>query len=1334
MSNTTTESTAQDMRPPSTALALARDAGADIAARDRWIALAASGGDSPAVIAKFLGLSRQQVYAVLEERRQLADSDTDEFTVEMSRAWQATESALEQLTGGEAFERLVQRLLYDLDPGVRPLGGTGDRARDAAADLSSGDGSVYSISLEAQWTRKIRREVGRILEFGYTPAFVYAITNRPTTRRAEDGLEEWAAERGVRLRVLSRRWLVTKLLHPDHLDLRQEALGLAPPAPKVFLTPGEYRRLLDGRPAHAGLHIERVGNDDEVEQFLSHVHSRPATVLSGAGGIGKTRLALDAADLSPDGEAWRFLDEAVEVPATALGELSGTQELVVVIDNAHRRQDLPAILGLLERRHPRPRVVLVVRPHRVESIQAAASSVWIGSLVDDDYFRVPRLDDFAIASLVKSPPFEVKFDGMVRAIVSLAEGNPQVAVLAASLARDGALIPELSRAQVFERHVAGLLASLTDRSPEARQLRELLAIVTAIGSIDRDDHTAIAAAARLVGPGPQAIRRWLSELADLGLLIDREGTYAVKPDLLSEHVFASSFFPANWQPILSYRDVVEAFADSHLLSLCSTLGKAPAMQLDVGDPGLVALHHAVRPILSGQNLAPAAQYLRELLPGAESVVIGDFERIIDRVESDPDQLSEAAGLRLIEATQRVTERFATAWNFLLRLMAAATSSEVSDAARKAMHDIFLRVPVDTSEQDGWVLENVQTALAEATKTYAREARTHGQLSAAAAAGHALLAVMFETSGMSVDQRNQLVLRAYALPATEATKRALGTGIDVVTSTFVGRDVPDQLRSIEAATALARQAAGFPGPFGLQISAETRAAVERTVQQWDSFVTAHSDQFPLPTRAAVLEYFVDRREFISRAAERANETETETKESHQTPEAPSLSHIDDELDEFILLVYPRAINKWGRHTNWADEEQAQQTRCAVVARRLVSQKDWLVPIRKWENWLEETRGLYERQSLGLNFNRVLFEAARLKSSQTIELVGELIATNSPLRVNTGHAINHLVSEGLAGQACLDKWIQGDEPTRQTIASAIASIDRPEAIAATNRLANDESRAVKLSALHGLRYGDYLTESRVALGLRIAGELADIDALSTILMIAEAGGVTLTAQLADQAKAALLSTATRDRIDEHHLVRVINRLREPLGDLSVAWTWEHINWLEQANQLDWMLDVLPATLGPHVREHATEADLDQALDRFETADTSTIAIDALTKLLNWIDPASPKITNAIIRLDATPDSGPRLHRLLGLKLSWDDCRIRAEALAEPLDPSLVLLYLVEQMLPDSWTPGTLYTYIEDALGRLTAWANSSAPGSFRTGIRTAIQTLERRLERELVLDAP
>ncbi len=123
-------------------------------------------------------------------------------------------------------------------------------------------------------------------------------------------------------------------------------LQLEPPRPNVFLHADAYRELLNARPASHGLDIPRVGSRAIQDRIRSLLDDGRSVVLHGPGGIGKTRLVLDlATEASPD-EQWRFLDELSPFRADALGELSGGSELVVVIDNAHRRRDLTDVLSL----------------------------------------------------------------------------------------------------------------------------------------------------------------------------------------------------------------------------------------------------------------------------------------------------------------------------------------------------------------------------------------------------------------------------------------------------------------------------------------------------------------------------------------------------------------------------------------------------------------------------------------------------------------------------------------------------------------------------------------------------------------------------------------------------------------------------------------------------------------------------------------------------------------------------------------------------------------------------------------------------------------------------
>ncbi len=961
----------------------------------------------------------------------------------------------------------------------------------------------------------------------------------------------------------------------------------------------------------------------------------------------------------------------------------------------------------------------MVRPNRVEAIDEAARRVWIGPLHESDYVPVRGLAGKDVVELVKGPPFNITYQGMIRVIVQLAEGNPLVAILAARLARDGQSIVELTRAEVFAEYVSGLLGSLVDRSAEARQLRELLSIVSALGTIHREDETALRIAGDLLGFSSSAIRRWLDELADLGLLVeDQSGLATIKPDLLAEHVLVASFFSRRWPPVLRYEDVLTAYGSAYVRSLCAALGRVPPGELDPNHAGLQAMRRLLRPMLQTGDIGEGAQLLLLLLPGGEQLIFRDLEDLIVRVEGDPPALTVETGNTLVEATQRVNTDVASGWRLLLRIAAVARETEVLDAAREAMQSIYKRVPTDVSQHDAWILGMVQQAIAKATRTFARRARTPGQLRAAAAAGQALLTTTFERSELSIEDPRQINLRAFGLPASRSTEDALRVGIDTVISTFRRVDDSERLRGIESATELARLAAGFSGPFGLQLSTDARQMSHRILEEFDAFLYENLPQLTLPVQAEALGYLLTRREWLRK-------TNGESQSSSAPP--PALPPRSPDLDEYLLLIHPRDVEPPSDRLSWEEEQQARQAQAAQIAQRLTVDPAWRDRLAKWERWRAMAGGLYTRHAAPYWLTVVFTEVARLDAELAIEIIDELIPTASDLRFRLPGAINQLVATSAVDASKLQRWLEGDEHVRAMVATAIADVDSGLAVQAFRRLARDTSETVRRGVLNGLRYGRATSKWKIELGLDIARELADIDALHSVLLVAEIGAIPIADELLVHAQEALLATATVERVDEHGLIEVLRRLDPRVPNISLSWTWRRIDWLQTQVDRSWMLDALPKGLATAIHNRASSKDLERSLHRFRDVGLGTAAAAALVDLMNWIDPGASEITDFIVRNYHDPNHEGHAVRLLSLDLSWEECRARAAVLVDELDDDAIVLHLVHHMLPYSWS-GSRVPDLEQALERVTAWNRAPASPAFRDAIAVATASLKRQIDAE------
>jgi hypothetical protein len=126
-----------------------------------------------------------------------------------------TARALEAFTDHVRFERLVIELLARHGHDVRPLGGSGDKGRDAVTGLyraHGGEALAVTISLKAAWAGKITSDINRIVKNGFQPDDVISVTNRSTSETKRSELHKKAADdHKISLTINDVRWLIPQL-------------------------------------------------------------------------------------------------------------------------------------------------------------------------------------------------------------------------------------------------------------------------------------------------------------------------------------------------------------------------------------------------------------------------------------------------------------------------------------------------------------------------------------------------------------------------------------------------------------------------------------------------------------------------------------------------------------------------------------------------------------------------------------------------------------------------------------------------------------------------------------------------------------------------------------------------------------------------------------------------------------------------------------------------------------------------------------------------------------------------------------------------------------------
>lgn len=1250
---------------------------AALASRDRLISSTLNTGTPVAEVAKRLGMTEQAIYQIRDrlERGSPSDAHRNETIRE-----------LELLSDHHAFELACVELLQDLDPSLRHTGGSGDRARDAVGGITSkrGDSLIVMVSLEGKWSQKIRRELDGIERNGWSPTEVWAVTNRRTTPGPRDSLGKEAAKRGWRLRVFDQTWLAARLLRPEHLALRERLLSLAPPRPPAFLDAHEYETLVSRR---AHVWPDFVGREGDVRALEAVLDAGSLVVLTGPGGVGKTRLALELA--RGRAERWVFIDDHAMLEPQAINEVAGGDGLVAVIDNAHRRDDLDKVIGLLERRQgDRLRVILITRPGFEDQLTTAVADTAVAPLTKNSIFALKPLSPKSIAEILRADPLGLTYDGAVDAIIRLSEGNPQIALLAGELSKGGTPVEAMGREEMLQSYVASLLASVTSTSAgsDMRVIREVLAIVAALAGVVTDDDVLLKGIGELVELGRRGLRRVLADLADAGLLEESRGEYVVRPDLLAEHVLWAAFFSSRWRSTLDYQEVWRMASPRCLPRLVYALGHLPAGAMTQESPALRATRDelvAQAQAASEETIGSVLTHAREIARGVPTLAVDIVDAALQRLPG-PGERRDHALSTASEAIERVGD-LVSGWPRQLRIAAATfreTASEKTIAAvTKPLTSVYQRVPVDRSEQDGVLLAGVQRALATLTTDYWKaHAREPGVAQAVAVASRSLLTITFESHFSPAENPKSVVLRSHALPGSSHTEAVLAAGAELFCETLPQLPPDLQVKQLEGLAQLQRVAKGFPGPHGIQPSDEARKLVVEIVGRIERWLGETLSEFSLPVRAEAL------------AALHGHDNGAVS---------------DSALAEYMIVAHPRPLRRRGQ--SW---EEAQQYRIADADRALRRLREAESPTDRldlWATWIDEGEAAIGRRTSSPLIGMTLERGAMTDADQATGWIRHLIDTQSPLLGTAMPALAVIFRDANNGQALAEEWAAHDSPQVRAL-TARALPGAPGERAMLQCLAVDEHPLVREAVLTGIRYSPLLEEWRIDVALRAAQD-NDTTAVDLILTLLERGAdepgtaLSLSTNQIDRMCEIVLATAVEDRIDSmYELSRVISELETDRPRLAFEWVTARVGFLARRDEelrdvenfdtiLSMHLDPLPPEILELLPKTTNEIDLGAVLDRLgETSSADTFSFNALADVVVSLDPGHELVTARIAEwLERMADGDEyRVSKLLESRLTWEAFTDRARVLLDRVENLRLVATLISARDPTSWAGSVIPQY--------------------------------------------
>lgn len=297
--------------------------------------------------------------------------------------------------------------------------------------------------------------------------------------------------------------------------------------------------------SHGWNFVGRIKELDMLKEFEKQTDTQ-AILISGRGGIGKSRLLKAWADELSKTHPVRFLSAGSEVDPKDYA-LFPQGPAFLVIDDAHERADTIAILSTVARVRPEMKIIISSRPYGITRLKDELSR----SGMSYDGEKTLSLNDLtvedatALAEEVLSDPSVNGNKKYAARIAEITKDCPLATVVGSRLVGQGVINPELLqnvdrfRDELLSRFRDVIAGEIGGTNPEA--IRELLDLLSSVQPFNPVDPKFQGAAEKILGKPYDKILKDISALEEAGVLLRRGRKLRVVPDLLSDYIrsFAS---------------------------------------------------------------------------------------------------------------------------------------------------------------------------------------------------------------------------------------------------------------------------------------------------------------------------------------------------------------------------------------------------------------------------------------------------------------------------------------------------------------------------------------------------------------------------------------------------------------------------------------------------------------------------------------------------------------------------------------------------------------------------------------------------------------------------
>ena len=289
-----------------------------------------------------------------------------------------------------------------------------------------------------------------------------------------------------------------------------------------------------------------IGRSEELASLLTQLEddSLKVILLTGAGGAGKSRVlkeAIETYQIAHPNLIIRFLSPTQDATGDSLDELSNTDKLLVV-DDAHDRNDLPILFHFVAVPENRARLLLSVRPYGRDYIKFEAGNL---ALTGASCMAEVALQPLSLehATELARRALE-RFGGPTNEAETIARLTRDCLLATVIGAQVVATNPQhfelVKNEEVFRSTLLGkfqdVVAGRIGTKNDTEKVRKVLRVLALIQPFYADDPAIAQVVAEIEGIDAHEVSRFIRALIEAGVLFRRGGRHRLSPDLLADHL------------------------------------------------------------------------------------------------------------------------------------------------------------------------------------------------------------------------------------------------------------------------------------------------------------------------------------------------------------------------------------------------------------------------------------------------------------------------------------------------------------------------------------------------------------------------------------------------------------------------------------------------------------------------------------------------------------------------------------------------------------------------------------------------------------------------------